>query len=91
MKENSNGVSTPYPVFIESTPVDKVSLMSYVEYRFSKLAVKFKNWWFDNYFFVPFDKRSLKTRIMFKFGQFIIHKIFAPYSFSKYKSIKPKK
>lgn len=85
--------TNPYPVFLIG---DKT-----LEAKVARLALDFKNYWFDNCFGVShrikngerFKKglwnKFLRTGMAFKVGQFIIHKILWPYSFSIFK--KPEK
>lgn len=70
-----------YITFNVDNPISSISLKDFLIYRYALLCVKFKNWWFDNYFNVPLKKRSYKTKLMFLIGQIVIHKINRRYSF----------
>lgn len=71
-----------YIAFFVDTPMRFVSIKQYLIYRYALLAVRFKNWWFDNYFGLPLYKRNLWTKCIFIVGQIIIHDINKRYSFS---------
>lgn len=71
-----------YKAFFIDSPMQMVSAKEYLKYRYALIAVNFKNWWFEHYFGLPLYKRNLWTKIMFKLGQIIIHKINYKYSFA---------
>lgn len=71
--------TTTYPTFNVDASINEITFFGYLEYKYSLIAVKFKNY----YFKVAFDKNQ-SSYIKFKICQFIVHKVFRGYSFSRY-------
>ncbi len=75
-----------YPRYNNDFPIHKMTIKKCIEYFYTRKCVQFKNYWFDNYFNLPIKRRTIESKIMFKIGQFIIHKINGKYSFSKFEN-----
>lgn len=93
--------SNDYLTYNLSYPIGNITVKMFIDLWISKIAVRFKDYWFDNWFgrehkIMNFKLREKlyfwnkwRNKFMFHFGQFIIHKVFKERSFAKF--IKEKK